>query len=210
MQLRTLLLGGVAVIVGYFVLPDRRPEPPAAEPRAVRSAKIELPKRVPPPPRVEAVEYAADNDELQDAEEEGTDDSAEEQVIEDDPPSLQGYVSDHDTHEPVIGCTVVVTASTIEGAQVALTDEAGYWKIPLAPGNYTVTYYYLDTTIEHRGITVYEHDRPLQVVDLKIDTRYWREIPPVIAPEPPIEIDTDSIGVSFSGATLVDNTYIIE
>ncbi|MDQ3365866.1 MAG: TonB-dependent receptor [Myxococcota bacterium] len=69
--------------------------------------------------------------------------------------ALQGAVSDSKTGEKLAGVTITVTSASLQGAQTAITDEKGAFKIsPLPPGDYLVTFYYLDMTVERSGITV--------------------------------------------------------
>jgi len=69
--------------------------------------------------------------------------------------AIQGQVVDSKTGENLVGVTVTVTSTSLQGAQTAITDEKGFYKIqPLPPGEYLVTFYYLDLTVERGGISV--------------------------------------------------------
>jgi outer membrane receptor protein involved in Fe transport len=69
--------------------------------------------------------------------------------------ALQGQVSDSKTGEKLAGVTVTVTSTSLQGAQTAITDENGFYKIDsLPPGEYLVTFYYLELTVERSGIGV--------------------------------------------------------
>ncbi len=69
--------------------------------------------------------------------------------------AIQGVVSDKTNGEPLAGVTVTVTSPSLQGAQTAITDDKGFFKITeLPPGEYLVTYYYLEITVERSGLTV--------------------------------------------------------
>ena len=69
--------------------------------------------------------------------------------------AIQGVIADSKTGEKLAGVTVTVTGPALQGGQTAITDEAGFYKITeLPPGEYLVTFYYLDLTIERRGVIV--------------------------------------------------------
>ena len=64
--------------------------------------------------------------------------------------AIYGVITDIDTGEPLAGVTVVAT-SPGSASQTALTDDKGTYKInELAPGEYIVTFYYVDATVERR------------------------------------------------------------
>ncbi len=69
--------------------------------------------------------------------------------------AIQGVITDRKTGEKLVGVTVIATSSVLQGAQTAITDDNGFYKITnLPPGEYLVTFYYLELTIERRGIIV--------------------------------------------------------
>ncbi|HWU90503.1 MAG TPA: TonB-dependent receptor [Kofleriaceae bacterium] len=69
--------------------------------------------------------------------------------------AIQGVITDKATGEKLPGVTVTVTSPSLQGAQTALTDESGAYKISeLPPGEYIVTFYYLDIRLERKGISV--------------------------------------------------------
>ncbi|MBA3396288.1 MAG: TonB-dependent receptor [Deltaproteobacteria bacterium] len=69
--------------------------------------------------------------------------------------AIQGVVVDSQTGEKLAGVTVTVTSPSLQGTQTAITDGNGFFKISeLPPGEYLVTYYYLDMTLERSGISV--------------------------------------------------------
>jgi outer membrane receptor protein involved in Fe transport len=68
--------------------------------------------------------------------------------------AIYGVITDEQTGEPLPGVTVVVTSSG-SVSQSALTDEKGAYKVnDLAPGEYQVTFYYLDATIQRPAVPV--------------------------------------------------------
>ncbi|HEU0034940.1 MAG TPA: TonB-dependent receptor [Kofleriaceae bacterium] len=69
--------------------------------------------------------------------------------------AIQGTVTDSKTGEKLAGVTVTVTSTSMQGAQTAITDENGQYKISeLPPGDYLVTFYYLELTVERAGVSV--------------------------------------------------------
>jgi hypothetical protein len=68
--------------------------------------------------------------------------------------AIQGVVTDEKTCDALRGVTVIVT-SALAQTQTAITDERGAYKISdLPPGDYLVSFYYADITIDHGGIHV--------------------------------------------------------
>ncbi|MBV8759808.1 MAG: TonB-dependent receptor [Deltaproteobacteria bacterium] len=69
--------------------------------------------------------------------------------------AVQGVVADAASGEPLPGVTVIVTSPAIAQTQTAITDEKGFYKITeLPPGEYLVTFYYADITLERSGIYI--------------------------------------------------------
>ena len=69
--------------------------------------------------------------------------------------AIQGVVIDAKDKEKLVGVTVTVTSTSLQGAQTAITDGDGFYKITeLPPGDYLVTFYYLDLRVERSGVTV--------------------------------------------------------
>jgi len=69
--------------------------------------------------------------------------------------AIQGSVTDSKTSEKLAGVTVIATSPSLPQAQTAITDENGQYKITdLPPGDYLVTFYYADITLERGGINV--------------------------------------------------------
>ena len=69
--------------------------------------------------------------------------------------TIMGKLHDSATGEPAAGATVVVTSPSLQGEQVAITDEQGVYTIGNLPaGDYLVTFYYDDATSERSGVKV--------------------------------------------------------
>src|SRR5580700_2800207 len=69
--------------------------------------------------------------------------------------AMQGVVKDKKTGEAMPGVTVVATSTALRLTQSAITDEKGYYKISdLPPGDYKVSFFFADITIEQDGIHV--------------------------------------------------------
>jgi outer membrane receptor protein involved in Fe transport len=69
--------------------------------------------------------------------------------------AIQGVVADAKSGEKLPGVTVIVTSPALAQTQTAITDENGFYKITeLPPGDYLVTFYYADITLERSGIHV--------------------------------------------------------
>ena len=69
--------------------------------------------------------------------------------------AVQGSVVDSKTGEKLPGVTVIATSSSLAQAQTAITDENGQYKITdLPPGEYLITFYYADITLERGGVNV--------------------------------------------------------
>lgn len=67
--------------------------------------------------------------------------------------AIQGVVTDSSSGEPLAGVTVVVTSG--QSSQTGITEENGSYKITgLTPGDYIVTFYFGEATIERKGINV--------------------------------------------------------
>ena len=69
--------------------------------------------------------------------------------------AILGAVTDSKTGEKLAGVTVIATSPSLAQAQTAITDEKGQYKITdLPPGEYLVTFYYADITLERGGVAV--------------------------------------------------------
>ncbi len=67
---------------------------------------------------------------------------------------LHGVVVDPSTNEPLPGVTVIATSPTLPTTQSAITDEAGAYRLAVAPGTVAVTFYTLDITIQRTDVPV--------------------------------------------------------
>src|SRR5438105_3931055 len=69
--------------------------------------------------------------------------------------AIQGVVKDKKSGEPMAGVTVVATSAALAQTQTQITDDKGFYKISdLPPGDYLVTFYYADLSIEQSGVHV--------------------------------------------------------
>ncbi len=69
--------------------------------------------------------------------------------------AITGTITDSKTGEKLAGVTVIATSPSLAQAQTAITDENGQYKITdLPPGDYLVTFYYADITLERGGVNV--------------------------------------------------------
>ncbi|HEX5060388.1 MAG TPA: carboxypeptidase-like regulatory domain-containing protein, partial [Kofleriaceae bacterium] len=69
--------------------------------------------------------------------------------------AIQGVVTDGKSGEKLAGVTVIVTSPALAQTQTAITDENGAYQVgALPPGEYLVTFYYADITVERSGIRV--------------------------------------------------------
>ncbi len=69
--------------------------------------------------------------------------------------AIQGTITDAKTGEKLAGVTVIVTSPALSQTQTAITDENGTYQVAqLPPGDYLVTFYYADITVERSGIHV--------------------------------------------------------
>jgi len=69
--------------------------------------------------------------------------------------AIQGTVTDQKDGSALAGVTVIATSPALAQTQTAITDEKGTYKInDLPPGDYLVTFYYADITVEHSNIHV--------------------------------------------------------
>ncbi|HEV7557357.1 MAG TPA: carboxypeptidase-like regulatory domain-containing protein [Kofleriaceae bacterium] len=143
------------------------------------------------------------------------------------PRSVHGRLLDLEG-ESAVGATVVVTSPNLQGEQVVITDDNGYFRIVELPiGDYAMTIYYNNRTYRRSSLDV--NDREAVAVEDVLD-------PSDSAPE--IEVVTagsesgynipvpgrtftavlgaaagsqgDSYGVSITGVTSIDNVYVVD
>jgi hypothetical protein len=158
--------------------------------------------------------------------------------------AIGGVVTDKKSGEPMAGVTVVATSTALGQTQSAFTDDKGSYKInDLPPGDYKVTFYFADITVEQNNVHVginkvtgayqkidqtaaggetikVEAKAPLIDVTsttqgITIDKNYLNNIPvPGRTFEGALSAaagsSTDALGVSFSGATSLENQYIVD
>ena len=109
--------------------------------------------------------------------------------------AIQGRVTDAKTGEALAGVTIVATSG--QASPTTITEEDGTYKISdLTPGNYLVTFFYGDATIERRGIGVgVQKTTP---VFLKIDTQKAVTVTIIINDKPPaIDPTSTSQGITI-------------
>jgi hypothetical protein len=69
--------------------------------------------------------------------------------------AIQGVVTDKRSGEALAGVTVVAISKQSSQSQTAITDDRGYYKIAdLPPGEYLVSFYYADLTVQASGVVV--------------------------------------------------------
>lgn len=67
--------------------------------------------------------------------------------------AIIGHLTDSKTGEPLPGATVIVTSPKLPQTETAITDDTGFYKLGgLPPGDYLVTFYYADITLERSGV----------------------------------------------------------
>ena len=142
--------------------------------------------------------------------------------------SVRGRITDARTGESLPGVTITVASPVLEGTQAAVTDEDGNYTMPtLPPGEYVVTFYYLELAVERSGVTVATNKttpvfQKLDVTSagapriepsihggITIDTDYIRNIPTSRTFGGMLS-NTDLEGVSFSGVTSFENHYVVD
>jgi hypothetical protein len=182
MKLRACVFVAVIAVLGFKL---RRGESPKSAEPATLEAPAKSDRVVAAPWR--ALEFVRDDgDEAEldgepghvesDEAEESSDDEAPAVVVEKPLPSaggntIHGRIHDSQSGEPLAGVTVVVTSPALAQTQTAITDDDGYYKIVELPaGDYLVTLYYLDHTVEHPNVRVSAIRSA--VVDDDMDTFY--------------------------------------
>ena len=109
--------------------------------------------------------------------------------------AIQGRVTDTKTGESLAGVTIVATSGA--SSQTAITEDDGTYKITgLPPGDYLVTFFFGDTTIERKGVNVgVQKTTPLFQ---KIDTQSAVNETIVIDDKPPsIDPTSTSQGITI-------------
>jgi hypothetical protein len=118
---------------------------------------------------------------------------------------IRGRVIDGPSGMGLAGATVVVTSPSLQGEQVAISDETGSYAIgSLPPGTYTVTYYYNDQTFSRTGIAVGMNKAT--PVFQKIDTsRSYGEVITIEGRAPAIDQASTTTGTTQDGWDYVNN-----
>ena len=76
--------------------------------------------------------------------------------------AIGGVVKDAKTAEPLAGVTIIATSPQMMGTQAAISDENGNYKLDVPPGEYRVTFYYADVTLERNNVHVMlDHTTPV-------------------------------------------------
>ncbi len=141
--------------------------------------------------------------------------------------AIVGQVTDTHTGEELAGVTVIVSGPQLVGAQTAITDEHGAYRVTSLPsGSYLVTFYYGELTVEHGNVTV----SSLDVTPLleRLDPASIRSQPVVITMDEGVTFSGDYVRnipvartfesvlgdadgtLSFSSTDGVDNTYLVD
>ena len=208
MQLHSLVLAAVAGMVGLVAGRATRPHPTVASetpaPRciaapapAVRAPTLLSPE---PEPEPEPDSEPESGEDIAEALAAGERHVAEQRLEHN---AILGRVTDARSGEALPGVTVIATSSSLEGQQVAITDDTGAYALTGLPaGFYTLVFYYSDVTIQRLDVRVSSLEA----------TRLADSIDP--APPPPINIPVP--GRTFEEALLLssdntnENTFVIE
>lgn len=123
--------------------------------------------------------------------------------------AIHGIVRDAGSAERLAGVTVVATGPNLEGAQAVVTDERGYYAhTELPPGDYRLTFYYLDTTVEQSSVQVIRRVATPVMQALRQDVHPIR--PFVLTLDDAVSIDDLPSTVSFTGIESTQNTYVVD
>lgn len=227
MGLRTV--GIATLVVGYaiwrvwpgepasvptVVAHAREGRAPATAAQQLRAAAIDV--EIPDPEddaeEAEAEQPALDGDGLTDEERwESQVVELEERLEASRRGALHGVVRDAENAERLAGVTVIATSPSVQGAQAAITDEQGYYAIAeLPPGDYQVTFYYLDVTVERSGVQVSSRVATPVMQTLQQDIHPIR--PFVLTLDESVDISLDNLPstVSFTGIESLQNTYVVD
>ncbi|MGE0400141.1 MAG: TonB-dependent receptor [Kofleriaceae bacterium] len=160
---------------------------------------------------------------------------------------LRGVIRDKATGQPAVGATVVATSPSLQGEQVAITEDGGqYFITALPPGLYVLTVYYADSTFSRGNVLIQVGKEA--VVNVTVDSgakegRPKGEVIEIQGSAPIVDQGSTKTGVSFgddytrnipvartfggvvgaaagstndffgsnfSGATSLENTYVVE
>ncbi len=116
--------------------------------------------------------------------------------------AIGGVVTDKKSGEPLAGVTVVVISNALHQQQNAITDEKGLYRIgALPPGEYSVTFYYADITVQqdHVKVAVNKTTGAYQKID---ESRAGGETIQVEAKAPMIDVTSTTQGIT------IDKNYL--
>ncbi|MBV8761480.1 MAG: carboxypeptidase regulatory-like domain-containing protein [Deltaproteobacteria bacterium] len=120
------------------------------------------------------------------------------QVAQVDGAGIIGRVTDSKSGQPLPGVTVIATSPSLKQTQTAITDDAGDYRIGgLSPGNYLVTFYYADVTLERSGIKL-ENGRVANVTQKLDQSKAGGEVIHVAARAPTIDTASTTAGVTIT------------
>ena len=120
------------------------------------------------------------------------------QAITADAGAIIGKVVDSKTGQPLAGTTVIVTSPKLKETQTAITDDQGTYKLGGLPaGDYLVTFYYADMTLERSGVKV-QNGRIANVSQKLDQSKAGGETISIKAAAPTIDPTTTSTGITIS------------
>ena len=160
---------------------------------------------------------------------------------------LRGVIRDKATGSAAVGATVVATSPSLQGEQVAITEDGGqYFITSLPPGLYVLTVYYADSTFSRGNVLIQvgkeavvnvtvdsgaKEGRPKgEIIEIKgtapivdqgstktgasFGEDYTRNVPVARTFGGVVGAaagsTNDFFGANFSGATSLENTYVVE
>jgi carboxypeptidase family protein len=218
MHLRTLLLAGMTGVLGWVARGGANSTPEPLRPPATVVAAPPVYVMMAPPREEEAAVEADDDSEDEPLDERAGSDLGEllaqaEQRAELPHNAVHGQIIDARSGEALAGVTVVVTAPQLAGAQTVITDEHGNYQVANLPaGNYLMTFYYLDLTVERDNVTVSSLDSTL--VSQRLDSTMVSNEPIVFHGYDDyvvnIPVGRTFEGVISSEGAESDNTYVVE
>jgi len=153
--------------------------------------------------------------------------------------AIRGIVKDAKTGELMVGVTVVVTGKALRGTHASVTDENGEYLIAdLPPGRYQLEYFYAEVHVIVKQLLVKANSTTVN--NAKINPNTSSEVIRIEAKAPMIDATTatqgttiskdilanlpvrgrtfgavastrgDSVGVSISGSTSVQSSYVVD
>ena len=116
--------------------------------------------------------------------------------------AIQGVITDAASSAPLAGVTVIATSPATQQQQTAITDDKGEYKITdIPPGEYLVTFYYADITVEqsHVHVGIGKTTPVYQKID---QTKAGGEVVHIQATAPTIDPTSTTQGIT------IDKNYI--